>query len=159
MEYQPSILSVVSCIACTFEPFPLVRQAATSRFARWREMTLHLSSCNPSFLKRSVHEVYSHLSATLTNKLIQVFYFLYCNPKKLFKKLTVHSSQLPRYHHHHCPLPCPSRIRAQVAQRTYSSMSRTQPKGAKGTSFLHSISSPGSCLEFASWFTYIHIWS
>lgn len=38
-------------------------------------------------------------------------------------------------------------------------MNRTQPKKAKGTSFLHSTRSPGSCLEFASWFIYIHIWS
>lgn len=57
-------------ILTSLEAFSLVRQAAASRFARWREMTLHLSSCNPSFLKRSGHEVYSHLSATLTNKLI-----------------------------------------------------------------------------------------
>lgn len=122
-------------------------------------MTFHLSSCNPSILKRSVHEVYSHLSAIITNTFIQVFYFLCCNPKNLFKKLIIHFSQLPSHHHHHCPLPCLSRMRLQLAQSTYSSMNRTQPKGAKGTSFLHSTKSPGSCLEFSSWFIYIHIWS
>lgn len=78
------------------------------------------------------------LPATWTNKPKSVCTALFCllQPKEPWLKINSSFSLAPHSHHHHCPWPCPTRMRLQVAQNTFSSMSRTYPKEAEGTSFL-----------------------